>query len=513
MVGAPITNKRLFILYAQKIVACCILSSLWIFQLRSELFIVSVGPNGLVSPLSTQSINKKIQRTLYTTMMHYQWPTNTAYVLSGKTPEAQWQRFCSSTPDAEEEFIRTMIHQNLGPSFDVIFVPTVIYELFALQYFFEWQSPEFSKNVCHIMASFHEQDIRDAIEKSHVLSPVLDVFMKLFDDSAHHTQDAYLEINKQLGAYLIAMAPNSSAVTLDRFMQQNHLSITAKLVQKLMTSFTNDYVSHMQEVSGMKEIAENVCPFNFTTLADELEYDNQHNHDLATLKPTGILAKTLALEYAARAHNLGYIVRGTGTFQHILSLKDPLIKDAIDSTLTNSNVHSFAEFSEVLRTHQLPLHSISYGNTLFAGGVSDAGAMAYQYCYDSSNIGYALLINKKDYCFNQCNNLLFVSPLPTLVSLFLGGAYFHSRSKVAIAQSPEKMHSIDGIYGSQELEDKAGFLVVQRDPMDHEALFSTYLARNAQLIKPIQTIANSKEFKELAEKHFHIANVARNMHG
>lgn len=188
---------------------------------------------------------------------------------------------------------------------------------------------------------------------------------------------------------------------------------------------------------------------------------------------------------------------------------DSSIQQAIDSTLNIENIASFDAFLETYKQKKLLPRSISYGNSLFAASLQDAGACSYEYftySNDPANIGYGLLIDKEAYVANECDNLFFVSPLPTLVALFAIGAYFHSRSKAAIFSDPAQGSKLIGIYEEATLKDAAHLFLIQREPLLHELIFSRYLAQHARILKQPQATGTTYA-DALRAMHAHIADV------
>ncbi|MBI5274582.1 MAG: hypothetical protein HY860_05970 [Chlamydiales bacterium] len=87
------------------------------------------------------------------------------------------------------------------------------------------------------------------------------------------------------------------------------------------------------------------------------------------------------------------------------------------------------------------IRSLSFGTSLFAGCVKDPGATAFFYMRQKQNDAFAAVIdpgNPEDSCFS-------CPVLHTIESLFSGGEYFHSRSKVPLLDPDE---TVDGFFGS-----------------------------------------------------------------
>ena len=76
--------------------------------------------------------------------------------------------------------------------------------------------------------------------------------------------------------------------------------------------------------------------------------------------------------------------------------------------------------------------SISFGSTLLGGIFFNKGACAYCYLTPISErpIGYAVLIDKKEYATGILSNMFYIPPLITILDLVARGEMFHVRTKV-----------------------------------------------------------------------------------
>jgi hypothetical protein len=484
-----------------------------ISSLFAELLIVDTS-SGLVKPLEVNSLSNQEKTRLYEIMTKYQWPSSTAYALSGQLTPAMMSLLYSPVPMAEELCIRKIV-RNAGKDFDVVFVPTVLYELFVLRYVFLAESSFFANNATKIIQSFDENKIsRNAQKSGNDFTDVLNTFKDSFDltntgwsvstivtafknhfagAANNHVRDAYFEINEQLGFFLLQNNAYATVGDCACDVEKKSYDIAFELINSLITAYNSkdDFALPL-----------NMYPFYFPQMVVELDTKTK------LLKQDGIVAHAIDVEYNARKQNQGCFYRGTGVIQHALHKIDPQINTVIDSCLDYADFSKGSLFDESAFNPR----SISYGNSLFAASLVDSGAMAYEYCAHSSCIGYALLIDKYGYVADRCNDLFFVSPLPTFVALFVGGAWFHSRSKAAVNQTPAIGFNVVGIYGTSFLKDTTNFLLTQRNPLYHEAIFSLYLADHACLIKP-NVSCSSATFDRIKMNHHHVAQVAGKQHG
>lgn len=102
------------------------LLALCIFSMQAELLVVKQGENGFLPLDASDEVNKA---AIADVLLKYQWPmviANTAL-----TEQEQNELLTSGKPYAEEEFIRNKLKQ-IDERYDVVFIPTSLYELFAI---------------------------------------------------------------------------------------------------------------------------------------------------------------------------------------------------------------------------------------------------------------------------------------------------------------------------------------------------------------------------------------------
>jgi hypothetical protein len=160
-----------------------------------------------------------------------------------------------------------------------------------------------------------------------------------------------------------------------------------------------------------------------------------------------------------------------------------------------------------MRDWRVPLNSISYGNSMFAGYWFDSellaeaagGACACDYLDAADLIGYALFINKKN-IFAGKLDLFFISSLNTLVSMIAKGEFFHSRSRsfapaeyLAQYQGQREKIELPGIAYPREsmLEpgkliyfiDNASIFIPMGDPLEKAKELSEFISLNSTILK------------------------------
>lgn len=104
------------------IINLCAISSV----LQAELLVVK-RINKHFGPLDASDESNKV--ALSTIFLNYEWPTVIAN--SSLTSAERDALLTAGRPNAEEDFIRTRV-KLVNPSYDIIFIPTSIYELFVM---------------------------------------------------------------------------------------------------------------------------------------------------------------------------------------------------------------------------------------------------------------------------------------------------------------------------------------------------------------------------------------------
>ena len=443
-------------------------------------------------------------------------------------PEKEQNELLSSgQPCAEEFFIQKEINEQLkGNSYYVVFIPTTIYELFCITQVFEAkdQFNPFQAQAEDTLGESkrdekHWSDLRKILNSDET-APV--IRKQMFD--------IYAEINK---TFFWGRAKNAS------FYINN--SLAAELFSKypLLKNSVNDLHFSSTIQSHANEFAQSLTerilrahkPFNdnpiywrigrgaFSLMNEEM---GRLVASLKTEPQTNILAKIIALEYEARRQNKALLLRGTSLEEFQISLgKNPKNAALLGSTLMKQE----CEFDEhTHERHDIPFetaylekknepYSISFGNSPFAGAMRDTTACAYYFLGGSRvyseakglprTAGYALLIDKKSYIQDQCGNLFFIPPLASIAALFQHSELFHPRTKAAVSlKEKDKVISIRGLFGWY-IKDPTGAIVITRDPLRHAALFSEFLAANAQIIS--RGALTAEEKKHMKEAHIKAA--------
>ncbi len=129
-------------------------------------------------------------------------------------------------------------------------------------------------------------------------------------------------------------------------------------------------------------------------------------------------------------------------------------------------------------------HSLSYGSSLFAGSVYDAGASAFHHMRKWENKAYALAIP-----FDEVQNSPFyVPPTNTVAQLFGEGELFHGRSKTWQGFNTNNLGGVDCVNVIKEAADsEPGVLELKlkhlKSDLSQELLIAQYLKYSSNAIQ------------------------------
>ncbi|MFA6264077.1 MAG: metallophosphoesterase [Candidatus Babeliales bacterium] len=458
---------------SKSIILCGVIVACLRRSADAELLLVTKTADGGLSSVTNKDPNCKI---LYETILKYQWPTclATLHQLSDEEKQALF----TPTPHAEENFIRQQV-KKINQSYDVIFIPTILYELFCLSremlgdaYFEQtkassWESTESVKPVLE----------RDGSRKQDVLN--------LYDVQNHASglQNTFFAINEKLMNYLLRnglFTDNKlfDVTTFEDVQQRVQKNLIAKMIKALITQLlivdeTNYFV--FRDNASIRAILQQEL--------NESSTENMFFYNVAKL------------EYEAREGNKALLYRGVSPFDAFLGYgeKDVEYKGKVlDLAVPASDKGEFEKLKELHRKKTLIPRSISYGNSLFAGIINDSGsrgASALLYFCEMNNAGYGLFIDKMRYADGDLAQLFFVAPLSPISALFARGEFFHSRTRVCSYIPSETAKPITGLYselGELGVIDHPEIVYFEGDPLRHIERVATYLSgNNIRVLSPV----------------------------
>lgn len=484
-------------------------------SMHCELLVVQHVPDGL-APLSNRN-GVKYGQAIFETMLKYQWPTCTSQDL---TDQEKGELLTSGKPCAEEQFVQKKLEERIGwikLNLNVLYVPTALYELFCIRQFFKAEESELHKKVRAVIIELKDppyqlinlepilnQDADSAI----INQQIHEVFQRANKPFFNSTNSSMLQINQEFISFLFELYPELTRchdpLAASKIIQEKSQNLTAKLIQELI---------------GLKDT---IDKFKFI---DRCKADKiwMMFNSLAQEKHTGIVKQIVEHEYEARYENKALIMRGSSCQEFKTGFGDKAIKQMlVGSTIRNYQCKkvldengSFKDCNEIslLQAYQEQIirpYSISFGNSLFAGFINDSSACAYHFLNgkrvyketseSEGNItGYSLFIDKKKYMQDRNSALFFIPPLTSIASLVSNGEYFHPRAIAATSIKTNKSQRVLGIFGT-DLKDPANVLLIQRDPLEHAALFSAFLANNGKIIQCSKDQDLTEEDRELAKK-------------
>ena len=493
---------------------------------------ITTGPLQAVGPENT---TPEQQAELYKIMMTYEWPMSSAAYAFGKiTPAEAKELFAPGIDSAEQNFMRRKIHTSplLGPDFDLVFVPKTLYELMVLDYFLGSLS---IKNLFLLVTKYYrilrdqtfdilfglQRSGRNLFDKTTALKQYFlgfDLATEVFafeeayhhdtnreeydailsDDAKYGAEDApisfteslkerVLLINKALGHEICVLAPTADVAVCEKNIQCNFRSIAGKIIWRLVQK--NEALCtkllHFPDCFSLDKIdlyRELIGDFTRIDWYEKGDYTDVLIND-------SLLANMIEREYVFKAANYAYVVRGSGGPRDDHStpfcLKGSLI-DAVSYLSSTGAVHNYADG-----------HSLSFGNSLLAGAVSDHTACAYHYSLPRFIVSmsrfeyvkrgsprcYALEINKRDYVTNNCGGLFFVPPVPTFLGLLGKGEWFHPRTRVLTMNGRKDAIRIGGIDRHTFVVCEPTLFYEHGEPWMQELLFQKYCSEHAYFLR------------------------------
>jgi hypothetical protein len=361
-------------------------------------------------------------------LQKYQWPTCLAHI--HEISDEEKSELFSSEFEAEEKFLRKKI-QEINPIYDVLFVPTVAYELFAIaKYFSGTQAPlqDFrlvTEKMQRCADGFEDmaQDtvalIQDVLHRC--ANTTVSVLQKRMARLAYELRTEFPFDEKVINA----LSKPNNQVELNTvfdgrgyswralFILQNNalVSKVCDLVQQQSISITDiNYDFWMGFAQGtLNKIIAAVKKWESINTAFSTDNTVRAGSDMSNfsqlrvellsdwkINPDGIVARTLMLEYDARKKNQALLFRGSerrdytakGLNETILLIDSPVkieSEDIQDDTLEDlikayTQMQKHGEGGESSFGNSfIKSISLSYGNSLFAGAFFDTLACAYTY--------------------------------------------------------------------------------------------------------------------------------------
>ena len=486
--------------------------------LHSELLIVKKTAEGVIVPLSAEDIEQNGAK-ITDIIKKYSWPLCLLNV-SKLSQNEQNELFTPGKPRAGEIFIQKKIKEQGGvfEQYQVAFIPTELYELFCVLHLFQTKGKKnpLQNSVNKLMLASKEEDdeditnpyiadFGDVLDEAGTAATIRRKIAQIFNKANGLFLDSWLYVNDQLVKFLFSNSPgfneSADALALSQAIQGRSNNIA--------TLLANDLFKLSQLGKNALRLP-HVDPKDASRNDPYILLNSFQDKELSD-----ILMKVVGLEYEARQLNKALLLRGASFKEFQAGLGD---KPEERITLAGTTVFTVFKydpegrkvpFEKLYRKQKIAPHSLSFGNSLFAGSLRMRDAAVYHFLlgrrmfgdpHSVRSTGYALFIDKKAYVEHGINNLFFIPPLLSLASLFQEGEYFHPRAKAAVPLKKKEGQVVGAIEWGKLIKDPTGVLLITRDPLHHAELFSKFLAKNAKIIQVGDMSNLSKEEKEFAQK-------------
>lgn len=422
-----------------------------IFAIHAELLIVKKISMGF-SELG--AVDERNYDEIAHVLLNYQWPMT---ISNNSLTQQEQNALFTNQSYAEENFIRQKL-QMINPDYDVIFIPTCLFELFILKQINDKFITPFVKN-SHRFLNPLEIAISTWTERIEIKSPAHAMYEEYnhVNDLFYIYSHAYFYCNNLLLHALFKQYPilqkSLGGLELSQAIEEQSQTILDWLLQDKLS---------VPRYNGEFRLQKDTI--------DSISQDNK------------IIIQAMLFEYVARLENKGLLLRGSKDIDVTINSKNEAI------TVLGNSLGSLTIFPKNRNYDEKP-RSLSFGNSLFAGFVFDLGACAYTFL--NQHNGYGLFIDKKDYIQHKSNRLFFISPLASIAALFGRGEFFHSRATTA---NPAEGAYVEGILGQNKLKP----LIITRNSLHHAQLFSRYLADNMYIISQEGRDLSSLTPEELA---------------
>ncbi len=337
---------------------------------------------------------------IFATLQKYSTPMCFGHL--DELTEQEVKELFAAEPYAEQKFIRKKI-QEINELYDVIFIPTTLFELFIIEQYFN-KKFNFDDEEANLLADLDNNFIEVLKNKKAHKKSVFKVHQKINSSF----KENYFQVHKDFFDFLDHATASIflKGITLDLFESFLKKNIS-KIAAELIISITALQEKHdRRRCNNLDNI-----PFDFTNLKSDVFVHSKS----PVLKKHSYVAQAIKLEYEEQENNTFLLYRGSkGTVHDVRAQKNVTKenvfekktsrRDLLDSTLLGQDDSIFLNGDQFLKMEYHPI-SLSFGNSLFAGSIIDSLANAYCHLKDKQR-GYSLAINKMDYldCSKQNNH-------------------------------------------------------------------------------------------------------------
>jgi hypothetical protein len=296
---------------------------------QSEYLIVKKNTKGFMGLDNTDAINFK---KIHELMLQYQWPN----VLAQNTISSDHDLF-KPEEAAEENFIRTLIKQQVGKEYDLVFIPTVLYELFVLQEFFDADiSDTIGKRALKIIDEVSKEKELGSDDKL--------ILKRLFDDTI------LKKLNNKKNKDSVRDFIDDSMKSLKNFFKNKYAKI-----REVVHDETDFLLDIMQPVNSIHE-AYNQVHKSFVVPGQEETDDHRFDHTIMKIaqNPTKDLT-SIARAYARINKNESLIEAHFKINNSLLEYCKKLVPDLLNGATVADlhamlNVHSPLIVATIIRS-------------------------------------------------------------------------------------------------------------------------------------------------------------------
>ena len=309
-----------------------------IFNIHAELLIVKKTDIGFSS---LGAFDERNYDEIADILLKYEWPM---VITNNSLTEQEQNELLTNQPYAEENFISQKL-KIINPDYDVIFIPTCLFELFILRQINDKFVTPYGKN-----SHWFLNPLEIAIKKAKTSIDIKNNYHAMYEE--------YNQANDIFYVYTHA------------YFYCNNFFLDTLFKQYPMLERSLDGLALSQAIENQSQ---NILDW---LLQDKLSVP-RYNGELGLHKDTidsisqdnKIIVQTMLLEYTARLENKGLLLRGSKKIDVIINLNGgsiPVLGNSLGSLTIFPNNRNYDEKPR----------SLSFGNSLFAGFVFDLGAGA-----------------------------------------------------------------------------------------------------------------------------------------
>ena len=414
--------------------------------------------------------------TIYKILMTYQWPMLIGH--AKKLPIEELRELTKTGIPAEEHFLRKKLKE-VSPDLDLIFIPTLLYELLAIQYY---NSAEESALQELIQIGYRLEDVsinKEVIntigKKPDTNSQTLyDIF--LMRNNLPQVRQAHQEMNKFIFKFFLSI---DSELKPDTFLIKNYNNLLVDITKFYKDIFSRSYFEYFKNFEKVKKLTD----FEIKMHNENRAYLYRAGRDV----PIYIVGTKGDDKIPIEIYFMASDASVNPTYEDLVRIYNR--QAFIGEKKYQWNISKRYELLTSVEQSLIPLASVSYGNSLLAGYFNDITACAAYYIGKQPNrIGYALEIDKISFLTGNLKTLLNLSLFNTIMALCAKGEFFHSRSISYLdpqfyeyKKSEREPFKFAGL--AHPIFDYAGLYIRPGNYLQKAYEFSSYIQTHANVFK------------------------------